>query len=72
MACYTTMDVPQACDICSSALRIGLTTCDAGAVLVPDCKSVAQVQERVSALGWRLNSNKVAIIDPIVSFTDMK
>ncbi len=35
----------------------------AGAVPIPGCKSVAQVQEHVGTMGWRLESNEVAIID---------
>ena len=35
----------------------------AGAVPIPGCKSVAQVQEHVGAMGWRLESNEIAIID---------
>lgn len=34
-----------------------------GAVPIPGCKSVAQVQEHVGAMGWRLESNEIAIID---------
>ena len=30
---------------------------------IPGCKSVAQVQEHVGAMGWRLESNEIAIID---------
>lgn len=37
--------------------------CNAGAVPIPGCKSLAQVQEHVGALGWRLDNNEVEIID---------
>lgn len=36
---------------------------DAGAVPIPGCKNIAQVQDHVGALGWRLDSNDIAIID---------
>ena len=35
----------------------------AGAVPIPGCKTVAQVREHVGAMGWRLESNEIAIID---------
>ena len=35
----------------------------AGAIPIPGCKTVPQVQEHVGAMGWRLDSNEVAIID---------
>ena len=34
-----------------------------GAVPIPGCKTVGQVQEHVGAMGWRLESNEIAIID---------
>ncbi|KAL3139425.1 hypothetical protein ABBQ38_003756 [Trebouxia sp. C0009 RCD-2024] len=34
-----------------------------GAIPIPGCKTVPQVQEHVGAMGWRLDSNEVAIID---------
>ena len=37
--------------------------CAAGAVPIPGCKTVSQVQEHAGAMGWRLESNEVAIID---------
>lgn len=37
--------------------------CSAGAIPIPGCKTVPQVQEHVGAMGWRLDSNEVAIID---------
>ena len=35
----------------------------AGAIPIPGCKSVAQVKEHVGAMGWRLESNEIAIIE---------
>lgn len=40
-----------------------LMGCFAGAIPIPGCKTVPQAQEHVGAMGWRLDSNEVAIID---------
>lgn len=62
LECNVILSVLDGIDMQCQGHQCGML-CNAGAIPIPGCKTVTQVQEHVGAMGWRLDSNDIAIID---------